>query len=126
MTCRNSRPNVSGSGASRANSNLKATRFGAERYSGSGLYAADGAKIQSSNATIAGNALSRVHLQENPLRGGGVLTTDTTVVAAQNTLIADNYYTDRLIKRRIQVAWNSLTQSGSFWPINLPLVQETR
>ena len=65
-------------------------------HDGAGIYAIDGAKILLFNATIASNVLSLLHGQNNPLRGGGVFITDTAIITAHNTLIADNYYTNNL------------------------------
>ncbi len=65
-------------------------------HDGGGLYASGGARVRLFNTTIAANALSRVHLQTNPMRGGGVFITDTAVITAANTVLADNYYTNNL------------------------------
>jgi CSLREA domain-containing protein len=61
---------------------------------GAGIYATNNANIQLYNVTIANNVLSRLIGTFNPMRGGGVFFTDTSVITAQNTLIADNYYTN--------------------------------
>ena len=75
-----------------------------------GLYA-NGAKVPLFNATIAGNVLSRVNGQFNPHRGGGVFITDTTVITAHNTLIADNYFTDNLTQAVADDCFTAATTS---------------
>ena len=63
-------------------------------HDGAGIYAVERARVQLFNDTIAGNLLSLAYLATNPLRGGGVFITDTAVITAQNTLIANNLFTD--------------------------------
>ena len=67
-------------------------------HDGAGIYAINGARVLLFNATITSNVLSLGHLQTNPLRGGGVFITDTAVITAHNTLIANNLYTDNLFQ----------------------------
>ena len=49
-----------------------------------------------SSVTIAANVLLRT-AGLNPMRGGGVFLTDTAHVFAENTLVADNYFTNAII-----------------------------
>ena len=63
-------------------------------HDGAGIYATNNANIRLYNVTIANNVLSRLIGTFNPMRGGGVFFADTSVITAQNTLIADNYYTN--------------------------------
>ena len=56
-------------------------------YDGGGIYATNNVNIQLYNVTIANNVLSRLIGTFNPMRGGGVFFTDTSVITARNTLI---------------------------------------
>jgi len=79
---------------------------------GAGIYAIGNSKIQLYNVTIANNVLARRRGTSNPMRGGGVFFTDTSVISVQNTIIADNYYTNFLTTLRPDDCYNTQTTNS--------------